>query len=271
MTKIETAATIPKTELIPVIGSDIFSGRDSTFALILAASVDEVLYERELQGSGRLRAKVYIDEKKFLPPDSRNADGTEFDDDDDRSRHYVALERLSDRQARVIGTMRTIVKLGAHTAEVEPDAEPSLLPAEKFFPDAFAVAPAPKGSIEASRFISRHENAAVQKAVFASLIRTVIRQAYDLNNRPIFAVVEQNLKDNLQESGMPFDVAHDLVEIEEYDYTMNMLLRFDPGVVLEAIKKGLPISPFFTEVPGDGLGYYGNTLLNLQGDGDDSR
>ncbi len=234
----------------------LFIGREAAACYIgLLATPEVVNMEDELRAALVLRANVYIDEMGFLPASARRIDGTESDADDARSRHFGVIENCGD-STRVIGGMRAIIKRD----------EADKLPIERLFPEAFASEDAPVNAVEASRYISRHENRMRQHAAALGLIRAVVAQAVKHDNQPIYAVVEEPLHRLFEIAGLPLEVIGEPKEIPEYNNTVNVALRFDPNEIMAAAANDhdgkLRITPYFKTVhQNDGLGYYDELFL----------
>lgn len=244
----------------PVEEQEVFeTAPRAAFYVGLIATGDTVNMPEAFLSAGQLRAQVYVDELQFLPPSAKLDDGTEWDSDDSRSRHYGVLENRQG-ESPVIATMRAITK--RHKKD--------LLPAERLFPEAFGTKrnpQAPIGAIEASRFISRHENKRIQSAAAISLIRAVVTQAYIHANEPIYAVVEQPLYQFFSRLGIPLEEITKFKPIPYYNNTENAVLRFHPGEIIRAThedeRPDRVITPYFRSTKENhGLGYYDEALIN---------
>jgi len=145
-----------KKNQIPIIESKVFVGHpDIRFAIGEVAVNGAVVngYCHEFAGAAQLRAKTYLD-SGFINSDELDDDGTELDQNDSRSAHFVVLERTaSDLNARVVGNMRLIIKSSENFAP---------LPVEGYYPELFSDNPFPVNSVEVSRLIARHEDPLIQ-------------------------------------------------------------------------------------------------------------
>lgn len=185
---------IPDTETTPGVGTSLFRGHEnSQFATV---SLGEGIYpdgtDKDIfRAYLTLRKRVYVDQTGMLPESVARHDGTEFDEDDDRSAHFAVLGNLGDGSAAVVACMRMIIK---------SDEKP--LPIEDFFPEAFEV-PAPTSSFEVSRFISKIGILRHQLGSIAQLFTHVL--AYSDSNRlgPAYGVVEEALEKSLSFFGAP--------------------------------------------------------------------
>lgn len=252
--KLELLAT-PAIHPIPEVESRVFDDVNAPFYIGILASKNVVNLPGEYLSALRLRANVYIDEFKFLPPEARQADGTERDSDDDRSHHYGVVENIGGT-SRIVGTMRAIIK----------DDSVDILPAEKIFPELFESQPAPIGSLEASRFIARHPDKRVQSAISISLIRTIVAQSLEYDHKPVYAIVEEPFYKLLQKIKLPLEKLSNPKATPEYNNTENMLLRFMPEEIMEQVVKNPEsrrlLSSYFKTVPiNKGIGHYDSRLV----------
>lgn len=202
---------IPNKEAVPLIDSDIFIGHeDKRFALGVFDGDNISSYKTDSieQAYLKLRSNVYIDQTRFLDNTSRQLDGTEVNEDDERSTHFVVVENLMGKIA-VFACMRLIQKMD--------DSEKSKLPVEKLFPEAFTTQSAPINSVEVSRFIARHDEprhcmVAKRELITAGLAHTV---AHDLG--PIFGIIELGFERDLSMMKIPLERIADPKMIEEYN------------------------------------------------------
>jgi N-acyl-L-homoserine lactone synthetase len=208
---------------------------------------DEYLAQRQL------RANVYIDECNFLPPGARQADGGESDEFDDFATQYVVLEN-HDKGVRAVGALRMIHKQYGD------------LPAEELFASELQQK-LPKQSLEASRFIARHDEKVSQALISIGLVRVAILQAQQ-EQGDIYAVVEEPLARRFSQIGLEYDELCPSKPIAEYNNTNNMLLRFRPNKVMETVKQDYRydrmITPYLDIVRhNSGLGYYDKTMRSI--------
>lgn len=186
---------ITNEEAVPIIRSDIFSGHeDSKFAIGVLDKSDVLSYSPGTiaQAYLKLRANVYVDQTGMLDHSVKRLDGTELDEDDERSVHFVSLENRMGGVA-VFSCMRFIVK------DII-DGQP--LPIEQFFPEVFTE-PAPINSIEVSRFIVRHDN--IRQAMITKKKMVMAGLAYVSDNDlgPIFGVVEPSFERDINFMKLP--------------------------------------------------------------------
>ena len=143
-------------QLIPVVESKVFIDRPYIRFAIGEVAVNGTIvnsYDNEFFGAAQLRVNTYLS-REFVKIDELDDNGTELDQNDSRSAHFVVLERAAvASMARVVGNMRLVIK--------SPD-NPAPLPVESFYPEVFSENPLPIGSVEVSRLIARHEDLRVQ-------------------------------------------------------------------------------------------------------------
>lgn len=176
--------------------STLFHGRsDSRFAVGIVAYGGHVVpgLEEEHRAYGLLRANVYARERHYMSVDGLNADGTETDGDDPRSVHFGLYENAA-TSVRAVGSMRLIIK-------EEGDARP--LPIEQHYGSLFETQPAPAGSVEVSRLISRHESPDVQRNLKWPLFAASVSYIVDNGLGAVFGAVEEELEDRLRKDGVP--------------------------------------------------------------------
>lgn len=184
-----------KSNTIPIIKSDVFDGiHESDFAVGIVAINDMVVndYDHEFDGAARLRANEYL-RKGYVRPEDLDADGTELDDDDKRSVHFVVLERVAQASlARVIGNMRLVIK-----------TDDTPLPVEKFRPEVFVQGAAPIGSTEASRLICKHENVSLQNYLKWPLFIAGLKYVDEHKLGPVYGLMDPRLTKLLALQHMP--------------------------------------------------------------------
>lgn len=243
--------------LVPVVDTAIFDQVSVPAFWVgkVAVGLDAILPD-EFLAARQLRAQVYVDELGYLPPSARMDDGGELDEDDPRSVHFAVIEHTDTGLDVIRGNTRLIKK-----AE-----EDDTLPVEKFFPDVFQAEPAPRGSVEASRFIARHENRIKQHAIMLSMVRTMVANAAESGSPYIYAVVENHLEHLFSKINLAYDVLSEPIYLEEYK-SDNMALRFDPIAVLSQVdtdQYGQEIMQMFFATARENLGegHYDETLIN---------
>lgn len=187
---------------------------------------------------GKLRARIYVDERKFLSPDVVNEDGAEYDPYDERSDHYVALGEND----AVIGTVRVINK---------PDG--NKLPSEELFGIDLSSEAREISRIMVESSLSR----ALKPLVSMSLIRAALHATSD-RDEDVYAVVELSLARYLQDSiGIQLTDITEPRYVEEYQ-SVNQVVAMHPRSVLDQIRArderqrsiyGLPdrLAPFFEQ------------------------
>jgi N-acyl-L-homoserine lactone synthetase len=219
---------ISNSEAAPVVETDIFQTHPGRrFALIAFGKglrEDDPLFKGYL----KLRANVYVDQTGMLPRDVVHEDGTETDEDDERSTHFVVLEnRLG--AAAAVSCIRIIEKS-------EQDSRP--LPIEEFFPERFDDTPAPNGSVEVSRFISCLDEKDQQLLAIFELFKSGLAHARKNKLGPAYAVVEEDLEQSLGYLGaIPKRIA-DPKYVEEYnDYNLGLEIEADKMAELIGAKR----------------------------------
>lgn len=244
----------PVLDVTPPLESHIFDDYEQAVFWVGKVAVpgcvtcpDEYLAQRQL------RANVYIDECNFLPPTARQADGGESDASDAYATQYVVLEN-NDEGIRAVGALRIIEKTS------------HLLPAEEYFEEV-TDEPLPDGTLEASRFIARHEDRTVQAMIAMGIVRAAMVQAFHQES-PLYAVVEAPLARHFSKIGLPYKVLCSGKKIAEYNNTINQLLLFQPDNVFELVKDDyrydLPITPYLDVALKTGAeGYYDKTMRNV--------
>lgn len=209
--------TITNTDVIPVVESSVFQYDPAArFASGVLAIADQPLpgLEKEYAAYFDLRREVYVNQTGQLDASEIQDDGTDRDIDDSRSVAFGIIEnRLHDR--RIVAATRLIIKGFA-----EDDKTERPLPVEEFCPDIFAETPAPRGSLEVSRLIARHEKAAIQGALKGRMYAHALAYITQYNLGPTYAVVEPWLERDLK-SSMPMRRIGEPRYVEHYlDYNL---------------------------------------------------
>ena len=185
-----------RTKNIPVIESEVFETYQSAHFAVGMVAVNGITingFNREFEGAAKLRTNTYLD-MGFVDADDLDENGTELNHDDNRSTHFVILERLAQAGfARVVGNMRLIVK---------KNEEP--LPMEKFYPEVFTDA-LPPGSVEVSRLISRHENVKIQSLLKWPLFIAGFKNVDEKKLCPVYGLLKSELVRSLVLQGVPVD------------------------------------------------------------------
>ena len=194
----------------PVFTTSLFDhNKDAKFWVGDISCLDErdIVYD----AIGKLRANVYINEMQFLPPDTLDNEGREYDEFDNRSVQFVTLENITDESyrdlpnTRLIGCGRLIFK----------NFEEEYLPIERQFSELFDKNPAPVGSGEVSRFIARHEDSAIQHLVGVAIIRAMTYYGLEKNTDTGYFEIEKQLLRLLKAIKLPLEqlgVAKDVLE-----------------------------------------------------------
>lgn len=245
--------------LLPVINTDLFAqNTDSTFWVGKIADLNGELKDSELiESVARLRANVYIDEKKYLGEEARKDDGTESDENDLRSIRFAAIENIGYPAARTIACGRAIVKLSLE----DP------LPIETYFPEVFGGEKLPLGSVEISRFISRHPNKLTQHTASLAVIRAMAFETVRIQAPSDYCIIERPLLKMLKGIGLPVEQLGQEKNIPEQNGVLYPV-EINPAKILEiALSKeekaaNAILQMFFAnEEVTSGLGYFPETLM----------
>lgn len=182
-------------DLLPRVQTDLFADNPgSQFWVGQVGDLGGVQYDEDLfESVARLRANVYIDEKQYLGEEARNDDGTESDEDDMRAIQFAAFENLGDRTVRTVASGRMILKIS--------DDDP--LPIEQYFPEVFDPGIPTIGSIEISRFISRHPDKLTQHIASLAIIRAMAFTCSDMEVVTDYCIIEKPLLDMLNLIDLP--------------------------------------------------------------------
>lgn len=182
--------TISNHEVIPVVDSDIFASDPSArlaCGLLAINGVPVAGLEEEYAAHFLLRRNVYVDQTGQLAPDELQADGTDRDADDARSVTFAVFENHR-AGVRVVGVSRLILR------------GDEMLPVEEFCPDAFVGNQLSERSVEVSRVIARHENAALQDIVQWHLFAVMLAYIANHGLERTFAIIEPWLERHLNGS-----------------------------------------------------------------------
>lgn len=211
---------VPDEATIPEVSSAIFDEYpDSQFATLY---LGHGLYPDENQNDLfraylQFRKNVYVDQKGILDVAVAQADGTEFDENDERSAHFIVAENRGMGRTAIVACTRLIVKDEMH---------PEPLPIETFFPEVFSV-PADFKSLEVSRFISHVNQSVAQHEAVSQLFAHFIAfsQRHDLG--VAYGVVEDEMKPLLTLFGAAFNqFAVDPKLVHEYN-SINIGIQID--------------------------------------------
>lgn len=214
---------ISNIEAAPLVETDIFErNMDKQFALVafgLGMRENNELFNGYL----KLRANVYVHQTGILGEESMHGDGTETDQDDERSSHFVVLEnRLG--AAAAVACIRLIEKSDEASAH---------LPIEKYFPEAFENKTAGAKSIEVSRFISCLDNKPHQLAAILELFQSGLARIKQEDLGPVYAIVEKQLERSLGFLGAPPRRIAKPQYVEEYN-SSNVGIEIDTDSMAEA-------------------------------------
>ena len=180
--------TVSNHEVIPVIDSTIFV-EDPTARLacgMLAVNGTAMPgLEAEYAAHFHLRRKVYVDQTGQLDESELHDDGTDRDADDARSVTFAVFENHR-TGVRVVGVSRLILRGSEHP-----------LPVEEFCPDSFTQGDLTARSVEVSRVIARHENAALQDLVQWHLFAVMLAYIANHDLERTFAIIEPWLERHL--------------------------------------------------------------------------
>ena len=181
--------------------------KNNRFGLGVFSASDVLNYENNqnplIMGYLRLRANVYIDKANILGDEARRPDGTELDEFDERSIHFVAFERRLGGAA-VVASTRLIMKGDSGL----------LLPIEETFKDKLPY-PIIDSGVEVSRFIINHSEAKQQAQLKAKMIMAEL--AYVMSNQfgPVVGMVEKHFRRSLELFKVPTDVLAGPLAVEE--------------------------------------------------------
>lgn len=212
---------IPHHEATPEFNSDIFDDfPERRFVLVclgknMGRNVDEELFTNYL----RLRANVYVYQTGMLPDIVVRPDGTEVDDDDERSTHFTVVENRLLGRVAAVSAMRLIEKDALH---------PQPLPIQQFFPEAFGNEDTQYGSVEVSRLISCIDERPEQIRAIFEMFKAGLARVNQKNLGPVYGVVEKELEQSLEFLGAPPLRIAEPKHIEEYnDYNVGIEIDTD--------------------------------------------
>lgn len=213
---------IPNAEVTPLVESNIFYAKpEKRFALIafgLGLRDNDELFTSYL----KLRANVYIHQKGFLPNDALKSDGTESDQEDQRSSHFLVVENKLGTVAAV-SCIRLIEK---------SKSAPTPLPIETFFPDVFEYEQPGLKTAEVSRFISRLDSARDQMMSISELFKSTLARINQEKLGPVYAIVEEDLETSLKYMGAPPTRLAEPHFVEKYN-TYNVGVEIDTSSMIK--------------------------------------
>lgn len=214
---------IQNIEATPLVETNVFDeDRSRRFALVAFGTgvrENDELFSSYL----KLRANVYVHQTGILSEGALRIDGTEMDEDDERSSHFLVLEN----------------KLGAAAAVacirlIEKSAEyPAPLPIETVFPEVFRDNEPGLNSVEVSRFISRLDSAAQQLSTISELFKSGLARINQENLGPVFAIVEEELEQSLKFMGAHPRRLADPLYVHRYN-SSNVGIEMNTSAMTEA-------------------------------------
>lgn len=240
-------------EVIPVIDSSVFSEHPTARlagGLIARDGVPLPGLETEYAAHFHLRKKVYVDQTGQLAESELQDDGTDRDEDDERSVTFAVIENHQ-TGARIVGVARLILR-GEHRP----------LPVEEFCPDVLAPGELSAESVEVSRVIARHETAAMQNLVQAHLFALMLAylSAHELDRT--FAILEPWLERHVK-GVLAISRIGELRYVEHYlDY--NVPIEIDIPASVERVNSHNAgfIDQYRAAEPG--MAYFGRTYKGLR-------
>ena len=199
---------------IPVVESSVFARiGHARFAVVEMGdqAISATTYANEFLGAAQLRANTYL-EHGFVSREQLDDNGTELDRDDQRSAHFVVLERVesSGSMVRVVGNMRLVQK--------SPE-DSSALPVESYFPELFLDNPLPINSVEVSRLIARHENPRTQRLLLWPLFVAGYRFVERNQFGPVHGLLSVALTRHLRSRRVPITPMASAKHIPEINAT----------------------------------------------------
>ena len=208
---------ISNEEAVPVFNSELFlRHNDKRFVAVplgfgfYPEGCDKKLFLNYL----RLRKNVYVDQTGMLDENVTLDDGTEVDDDDNRSFHVAVFENLGNNNVAAVGCQRLITKI---------DGKP--LPIEIFYPEKFLKnSNNNKDSIEVSRYISRvKKGRGYNYEVLSIMAKTMMDYVKRNNIKHVYGVIEEDLERAFKKAKFPFKRIADPKIVEEYnDYNLGI-------------------------------------------------
>lgn len=215
---------IPKEQTIALLDSNIFDGHEEKRFALASLSSEQVLTDAHTPDTLanaylRLRANVYVDQTEMLDSERKSGDGTELDEYDERSTHFLVIENKLGMSA-VFACMRLINK----------SSEDNLLPVENDFKEYFKAHPAEPGSVEVSRYMARSNSLRTNLNAERNMINAGLASVVD-NEGGIYAMVEPMFESTINRIlHIPTKRVADPEFIEEYN---------DCNVGIEIDKKGI--------------------------------
>jgi N-acyl-L-homoserine lactone synthetase len=240
------------------VSPEIFNKNPDSIYWIGKVAMGNIIEKPEYyEGIAKFRAKVYVDDLKFLSKDHKDQFGREFDQDDIRSVQFAVVENetaSNKNQARIVGSSRVIIK-GDQT---QP------LPIEKYFPELFNNNPLDDTAVEISRFIARHEDKKVQHTISLALIRAMTHYTVNTKASADYCMIEVPLMKLLTSIGIPLTQLGEEKQIDEYGGSLFPVV-ISPYNVLDSVKTDktgkIMLRKFFeVETINQGEGFYPATF-----------
>jgi N-acyl-L-homoserine lactone synthetase len=206
--------------------------RSTLDARLIGATAGRAVTPEELRAAGELRARVYVEEKHWLPP-SVLVEGCEVDADDARA--VPLLVRAGDGTA--IATFRVL----------RPEGVP--LPVERY---AGVTRDPERRAVECSRLaVDRSWRGG--GAVLLALCRLVVSVSDELGAQDLWALLEPPLLRRLQMLGLPFVEVSGPVRAYDSDNVAAVMRREDlpAGLARHQRVHGCALADWF-DVPYDG-------------------
>lgn len=236
-------------EVTPIVRGNIFDDKqNSRFALGVFRPEDVIPYDANSfqHAYFKLRAGVYIDRTGILGDKYRRDDGSELDDNDERSTHLILFENRTMGRVAIFGCMRLIEKNGTNERP---------LPIEDLFVKEFPN-PAPAKSVEVSRFIVCHDDADISNIARKRLMVSAASHVVKNNLGPVYAVVEPTLERGLKLMRLPLTRVAEPQIVGEYS-DENLGIEIDPHAYHKRLGE-LAVRNFSTEL--GSVSYWGDMM-----------
>lgn len=209
--------------------------QDATFWIGKVASGNVVVKPELYNPLLKFRGQVYVHELGFVGSENLDQTGRETDEDDKRSVLFAAVQNGEEittddanSQPKIIGSARLIIK--------ESEGEP--LPIEKYFSDIFHSKPIePCISAEASRYITRHPNKKIQRAISFLILKALVNYSVKNNIDNVYAMMEEPLIKGLGFGGLPMEVVGDKKQVDNLNGELFPVL-FRPKKITEELSWG---------------------------------
>lgn len=220
-----------KKDLVPVTDSDIFYGHEEErFALGVYSpqQIESYAFGSIPQAYLQLRSNVYT-KRGFLDGKSVRFDGTEMDNHDHHSVHFMMIENLDYENPENFSRKNTISKMGRIAVfscmRMIINTESKEIPAKSFYPEYFKDKDTPR-AIEISRVIAAHDDSDIRTFAQGVLFTAGLAKSINENLGPVYGVVERHFAQGLKMSGVPVEPIAELKYLEEYN-SENLLIEID--------------------------------------------